>query len=81
MAFSETEQAAWHKSSHSGGHGGECVEASSRKSSYSGGGSGECVEVANLPGVTAVRDTQNRGLGHIAYPSAEWTDLLAVLKQ
>ncbi|MEV2274516.1 DUF397 domain-containing protein [Nocardiopsis sp. NPDC049922] len=51
-----------------------------RKSSYSNPDGPQCVEVADLPGVMAVRDTQNRGLGHLTYPSAEWTGLLAVLK-
>ncbi|MEV2275709.1 DUF397 domain-containing protein [Nocardiopsis sp. NPDC049922] len=51
-----------------------------RKSSYSGGHGGECVEVADRPGAAAVRDTRNRELGHLAYPSAEWAGLLAVLK-
>jgi hypothetical protein len=49
-----------------------------RKSSHSGG-SGNCVEVADLPGETAVRDTQNRDLGHLAYPNSEWTALLATV--
>ncbi|RKS05954.1 uncharacterized protein DUF397 [Nocardiopsis sp. Huas11] len=50
-----------------------------RKSSYSGG-SGNCVEVADLPGEAAVRDTQNRDLGYLAYPNGEWAALLATLK-
>ncbi|OLT26145.1 DUF397 domain-containing protein [Nocardiopsis sp. CNR-923] len=48
------------------------------KSTYSTNG-GECVEVAEGRSVL-VRDTQNRDLGHLAYPSAEWAGLLAVLK-
>ncbi|MFI6575325.1 DUF397 domain-containing protein [Nocardiopsis sp. NPDC050513] len=51
-----------------------------RKSSYSNPDGPQCVEVADLPGVTAVRDTKNRGLGHLAYPSAEWSSLVAALK-
>lgn len=51
-----------------------------RKSSYSGGGGGNCVEIADSPGTTAVRDTQNRELGHLSYPSAEWNRLVLTLK-
>jgi hypothetical protein len=47
-----------------------------RKSSYSGGQTQDCVEVADIPGASAVRDTQNRDLGVIAFPSAEWAALL-----
>lgn len=51
-----------------------------RKSSYSNPDGPQCVEVADLPGETAVRDTQNRVLGHLAYPTTEWTGLLSILK-
>jgi hypothetical protein len=44
----------WRKSSHSGGSGGDCIEASDsltyatwRKSSYSGGDGGNCVEASD----------------------------------
>ncbi|MFE9245735.1 DUF397 domain-containing protein [Nocardiopsis sp. NPDC006938] len=47
-----------------------------RKSSYSGGQTQDCVEVADLPGASAVRDTQNRDAGHLEFPTAEWTALL-----
>lgn len=47
-----------------------------RKSSYSGTGN-NCVEVADLPGASAVRDTQNRQAGHLLFPGAEWTALLS----
>ncbi|RKS05952.1 uncharacterized protein DUF397 [Nocardiopsis sp. Huas11] len=49
------------------------------KSSYSTNG-GDCVEVAELRAETAVRDTQHRDLGHLAYPNSEWTALLLALK-
>ncbi|MFE9246321.1 DUF397 domain-containing protein [Nocardiopsis sp. NPDC006938] len=49
-----------------------------RKSSYSGARTENCVEVADAPGMSAVRDTQNRELGALAFPSAEWTALLRV---
>ncbi|MDT0329543.1 DUF397 domain-containing protein [Nocardiopsis lambiniae] len=44
-------------------------------SSYSNQQGGHCVEVAE-GAVTAVRDTQNRHLGHLDVPAAEWTALL-----
>lgn len=50
-----------------------------RKSSYSGTGN-NCVEVADLPGASAVRDTQNRQAGHLLFPGAEWTALLTAAR-
>ncbi|WP_017578112.1 DUF397 domain-containing protein [Nocardiopsis kunsanensis] len=47
-----------------------------RKSSYSGRGD-NCVEVADAPGRSAVRDTQNREAGHLSFSSSEWSALLA----
>lgn len=41
------------------------------KSSYSANGA-NCVEVSEGP-VTGVRDTQNRELGQVKAPAAEWT--------
>ncbi|QVJ01506.1 DUF397 domain-containing protein [Nocardiopsis eucommiae] len=49
-----------------------------RKSSYSSARGQDCVEVADTPGTSAVRDTQNRELGALAFPSFEWTALLRV---
>ncbi|WP_232832010.1 DUF397 domain-containing protein [Nocardiopsis sp. FIRDI 009] len=52
-----------------------------RKSSYSGRGD-NCVEVADLPAGAAVRDTQNRQLGHISFgDSSEWRAFLAAVRQ
>ena len=53
-----------------------------RKSSYSGSGD-NCVEVADLPTAgAAVRDTQNRELGHLTFAeSGEWQALLAVVRR
>jgi len=62
------------KSSYSSGSG-NCVEAAFRKSSYSLCQT-ECVEVADLPTGTAIRDTQNRELGHLDIPRAEWAAFL-----
>lgn len=39
-----------------------------------------CVEVADWATGAAVRDTRNRGLGHLTYPTAEWTGLLHTLR-
>ncbi|WP_017537861.1 DUF397 domain-containing protein [Nocardiopsis halophila] len=50
-----------------------------RKSSYSDGGS-NCVEVADGAN-TAVRDTQNRDLGHLEFPSPEWSAFLRALER
>ncbi|MCP3015494.1 DUF397 domain-containing protein [Nocardiopsis dassonvillei] len=72
----------WRKSTYSRGDT-NCVEArlntpSWHKSTYSAGET-NCVEVAE--GVTtAVRDTQNRELGHLSFTAAEWTALVDSLK-
>ena len=49
-------------------------EQTFRKSSYSN--PSNCVEVADLPAGAAVRDTQNRDLGYLAFSSSEWVALL-----
>ncbi|MFW5418717.1 DUF397 domain-containing protein [Nocardiopsis sp. CNT-189] len=51
------------------------------KSSYSNSTGGECVEASYLEsnGV-GVRDTQNRGLGHLSFPSGEWSAFLRGVK-
>lgn len=51
-----------------------------RKSSYSGGNGGECVEIAATTTGAAVRDTQNRHLGHLHAPTHEWNALLHTIK-
>lgn len=50
-----------------------------RKSSYSGSGN-NCVEVADLPGASAIRDTQNREQGHLLFPGTEWDAFLATAR-
>lgn len=50
------------------------------KSSYSGPNGGDCVEVARSPEQVKVRDTRNRGAGHLAVPSSEWSAFLAEVK-
>lgn len=50
-------------------------QADWRKSSYSGG-TGNCVEVAgNLPGIMAVRDSQDPGGPALKLTSAAWRAL------
>ena len=51
-----------------------------RKSSYSSANGPECVEVGDPPGVSAVRDTRNRHLGALLFPSNEWNNLLTAAK-
>jgi hypothetical protein len=77
--------AAWRKSSHSSGNGGDCVEVSVlngaawRKSSYSGGNGGNCVKVAVVPGagegggpVVALRDSKDPGGPALVFGTNEW---------
>lgn len=52
-----------------------------RKSSYSTGRGQDCVEVADVPGESAVRDTQNREAGHLMFPSGEWTAALSAAQR
>jgi hypothetical protein len=47
------------------------------KSSYSTGKGQDCVEVRDGFGTSAVRDTQNREAGHLAFPTGEWRAFLA----
>jgi len=49
------------------------------KSSYSGGNGGDCVEVRE-GARTDVRDTQNRGQGHLSVPAREWDALLNAVR-
>ncbi|WP_083903388.1 DUF397 domain-containing protein [Nocardiopsis alkaliphila] len=51
-----------------------------RKSSYSSGRQENCVEVSGVPTGAAVRDTQNRGSGHLAFGVTEWSALLATTR-
>ncbi|SIO86546.1 DUF397 domain-containing protein [Nocardiopsis sp. JB363] len=48
-----------------------------RKSSYSSATGQNCVEVADAPGASAVRDTQNREQGYLLFPASEWAALLS----
>ncbi|NYH54380.1 MULTISPECIES: DUF397 domain-containing protein [Nocardiopsis] len=53
-----------------------------KKSSYSGGNGGDCVEARQnaARAAVAVRDTQNRHLGHLEANNTEWTALLGAVK-
>jgi hypothetical protein len=51
-----------------------------RKSSYSAN-EAACVEVSDIPGMSAVRDTQNRDKGVLAFSSAEWRALVSTARQ
>lgn len=48
-----------------------------RTSSYSGN-QGHCVEARRDTGSVLVRDSQNRGSGHLEFPGEQWMLLLAV---
>lgn len=42
---------------------------------------GECVEVADVPGVSAVRNTENRSHGEPVFPSTEWRTPIEAVKR
>lgn len=44
-----------------------------KKSSYSPNGGENCVEVAHPADVVAVRDTKNRGGGHLVFSPVAWS--------
>lgn len=75
--------ATWHKSSYSGGDGGDCLEVATwRKSSYSGGSGGDCLEVAdNLPDVVPVRDSKVTDGPVLAFRTATWDAFVTDLKR
>ncbi|MEU2156511.1 DUF397 domain-containing protein [Streptomyces sp. NPDC019396] len=75
--------AIWHKSSYSGGSGGNCVEVATwRKSSYSGGSGGDCLEVADdHPGIVPVRDSKNPEGPKLVFPAAAWSAFIADVKR
>lgn len=52
-----------------------------RKSSRSTGDDATCVEVArNIPGVVAVRDSENPGLAALVFSPGEWRTFTAALR-
>mgnify|MGYP001428850776 CR=1 FL=1 len=52
-----------------------------RRSSYSASNGGNCVEVAHLAEGIGIRDSKSRERGHLIMPLAQFTALLARLKQ
>ncbi|MEE2039669.1 DUF397 domain-containing protein [Nocardiopsis sp. CT-R113] len=54
------------------------AEATWRTSSYTQ--QQNCVEVADTPGLAAVRDTKNRGHGHLLFETPEWRAFVGSLK-
>jgi hypothetical protein len=74
---------SWHKSSYSGGNGGDCIEVAEvwRKSSYSGGNGGNCVEVAAaLPAAIAVRDSKDPDGPRLIFTPAAWAAFTAAIR-
>ncbi|MFF4371389.1 DUF397 domain-containing protein [Streptomyces sp. NPDC001594] len=73
--------AAWHKSSYSGGSGGDCVEmATWRKSTYSGASGGDCVEVCDAhTDLVPVRDSKVPGGPHLVFRASAWGTFIAAL--
>jgi hypothetical protein len=51
-----------------------------RKSSKSGGSNGGCVEVARTDERVLIRDTTNRGAGHIDVAPGAWQAFIDTLK-
>ena len=69
----------WRTSSYSASTGGQCVEVGWHISSYSVNGGGQCVEAGpflNESTRFAVRDSTQRDLGFLSFPSAEWDTFL-----
>ncbi|WP_371661611.1 DUF397 domain-containing protein [Streptomyces sp. NBC_00280] len=75
--------ATWHKSSYSGGQGGDCLEVARwRKSSHSGGSGGDCLEVADgHPALVPVRDSKNPHGPKLAFRAEAWSTFVDDLKQ
>ncbi|MFD7441520.1 DUF397 domain-containing protein [Streptomyces sp. NPDC059909] len=75
--------ATWHKSSYSGGDGGDCLEVGTwRKSTYSGGSGGDCLEVADHhPGLVPVRDSKNPDGPKLEFRAAAWSAFIGGIKQ
>ncbi|WP_327414704.1 DUF397 domain-containing protein [Streptomyces sp. NBC_01233] len=73
--------ATWHKSSYSGGDGGDCLEmATWRKSTYSDGTGGDCLEVADgHSGIVPVRDSKVPDGPHLTFRDTAWTAFVTSL--
>ncbi|WP_405899100.1 DUF397 domain-containing protein [Streptomyces sp. NBC_00727] len=75
--------ATWHKSSYSGGSGGDCVEVATwRKSTYSGGDGGDCLEVLDgIPDVVPVRDSKMTDGPAVVFATTAWQQFVTDLKR
>ncbi|MDP5313705.1 DUF397 domain-containing protein [Streptomyces poriferorum] len=73
--------ATWHKSSYSGGSGGDCLEMGSwRKSTYSDGSGGNCLEVLDgVPEIVPVRDSKVTDGPALMFRAAAWSAFVASL--
>ncbi|MET9511011.1 DUF397 domain-containing protein [Streptomyces flavidovirens] len=72
----------WHKSSYSGGSGGDCLEVATwRKSTHSDGTGGNCLEVSDgHPGIVPVRDSKNPDGPRLELRAESWSAFLVGLK-
>ncbi|WP_329471366.1 DUF397 domain-containing protein [Streptomyces sp. NBC_01723] len=77
-----TSEYAWHRSSYSGGSGGNCLEiARWRKSTYSGGSGDNCLEMGlGNPTTTPVRDSKNPDGPTLRFQAAAWSAFVGALK-
>lgn len=75
--------APWHKSSYSGGGGGDCLEVARwRKSTYSGGGGDDCLEVGDTPTPRVpVRDSKNPLGPKLVFRAEAWVAFVDDLKR
>jgi hypothetical protein len=76
--------AVWHKSSYSGGSGGDCVEVALtwRKSTYSDAIDNNCLEVADgHPDVVPVRDSKDPYGPKLAFRPGPWSAFVTELKR
>ncbi|MDT0572184.1 DUF397 domain-containing protein [Streptomyces sp. DSM 3412] len=82
----ELGSATWHKSSYSGGSGGNCLEVTRwHKSSYSGGDGGNCLEVTlahpTHPTHIPVRDSKNPLGPKLVFRAESWSLFIEELKR
>ncbi|CAM5447572.1 hypothetical protein SALBM135S_04318 [Streptomyces alboniger] len=75
--------ATWHKSSYSGGQGGDCLEVARwRKSTHSAGDGGDCLEVGDAhPAIVPVRDSKNPAGPRLVFRAATWSTFIENLKE
>ncbi|MEV7545151.1 DUF397 domain-containing protein [Streptomyces sp. NPDC089915] len=73
--------ATWHKSSYSGGDGGDCLEmATWRKSTHSDASNGSCVEVCDAhPDLVPVRDSKQPEGPHVVFRAQAWAEFVRTL--